>query len=399
MSEVEPTETTLPFMSSPPDLNIQRSFAMAANQSNEESFEHFNFPITLNPITPSSVVIPQPVPEEETEVTAKTIKLKRQTHTRNYKLYAGNTYFFCGGRFLTSKALGAFCLSLLILWGPCILFLIFTCPWLWYHISPAVPIVYAYMFSITFASMLKTSWTDPGILPRNLDGVSPPLNTASQDEFGFRYSNMSDYNMPLPKEVLINENEDHHCIWLNNCVGKRNYTTFFTFVVGGTLSCSYIIAFSLAHVIILCLETTDKSFEKALAKAPVSFVVALICLILLFPICGLTFYHCILIMRGITTHEQIRSGSNPFDHHPFDLGNPFKNMLYVLCRPHNKSYIARRKYAEEVYEIKEQPVLNSKGVVTHSNVSTTVQNESSAQNSNLEPVIASGVPLQQRTNK
>lgn len=123
MSEVEPTETTFAFMSSPP----QHSFAMAANQSNEHSFEHFNFPIALDSITPSSPVVQPPVKQgDQSQVTAKTIKMKRQTHTRNYKLYAGNTYFFCGGRFLTGKALGAFCLSLLILWGPCILFLIFT---------------------------------------------------------------------------------------------------------------------------------------------------------------------------------------------------------------------------------------------------------------------------------
>lgn len=84
-------------------------------------------------------------------------------------------------------------------------------------------------------------------------------------------------------------------------------------------------------------------------------------------------------------------------------------MLYVLCRPHNKryilfiytytsrltksytSYIARRKFAEEIYEIKNQPESNT-AVATHSSEST-VENDS-AQNSNLEPVIASGVPLQ-----
>lgn len=126
MSEVKPSVTTLPFLS--PDHSTRRSFAFG-HRSNEQSFEHFDFPIVLDPVAlapaPAPIAKGRPLPKVET-VTAKTIKVKRQTETRNYKLYAGNTYFFCGGRFLTSRALGAFCLSLLLLCGPCILFLIFT---------------------------------------------------------------------------------------------------------------------------------------------------------------------------------------------------------------------------------------------------------------------------------
>jgi palmitoyltransferase ZDHHC9/14/18 len=38
-----------------------------------------------------------------------------------------------------------------------------SCPFLWTEIHPALPIVFAYLFILALASMLKTSWTDPGV--------------------------------------------------------------------------------------------------------------------------------------------------------------------------------------------------------------------------------------------
>lgn len=100
------------------------------------------------------------------------------------------------------------------------------------------------------------------------------------------------------------ENEDHHCIWLNNCVGKRNYRSFFTFISTAFLLCCYVIAFSLVHLLSLYLEG-DRSFGHVLSRAPVSLLLAILCFILAMPVGGLTGYHCFLTMRGVTTHEQV----------------------------------------------------------------------------------------------
>ncbi|KAI7857885.1 DHHC palmitoyltransferase-domain-containing protein [Circinella umbellata] len=306
---------------------------------NEESFENYN----LNHTNGQQEHLPLPTPIPIPTPTASPLNVPEQpeqqrvirvTTKRNYEYFPGNNAFFCSGRLVTSRAYWVFLLSLVILIAPAVLFFVFVCPWLWLHIHPVIPILFAYLFVLALASMLKTSWTDPGIIPRNLD-ISPllsnknPDNNMTVDDMGVPYE-----SIPPPKDVLIKgemvrlkycdtcrlyrpprashcrqcnncvENEDHHCIWLNNCVGKRNYRPFFIFIVTSVTLCLYIVAFSLVHLIRLYFDN-GLSFSTALSKAPVSLLLAILCFILVIPVGGLTSYHCFLVFRGVTTHEQV----------------------------------------------------------------------------------------------
>ena len=46
---------------------------------------------------------------------------------------------------------------------PGVLFFIFSAPWLWYNISPAIPIIFAYVFYICMSSFIHASVSDPGV--------------------------------------------------------------------------------------------------------------------------------------------------------------------------------------------------------------------------------------------
>ena len=82
---------------------------------------------------------------------------------RNWEYFTGNTIFFWGGRIQNARERPMNILTGLIMVIPSILFFVYSAPFLWHHVSPAVPIFYAYVFFLTFSSYLHGSIVNPGV--------------------------------------------------------------------------------------------------------------------------------------------------------------------------------------------------------------------------------------------
>jgi len=110
----------------------------------------------------SAASSPQHSPTTKTKPKSKSTEQNEKTG-KNYQYFEGSTVFCFGGRLQNTKDRPVNLATGLVVVIPGVLFFIFSAPWIWHNLSPAIPIVLAYIFYICVSSFIHASALDPGV--------------------------------------------------------------------------------------------------------------------------------------------------------------------------------------------------------------------------------------------
>ncbi|XP_071848361.1 uncharacterized protein [Apostichopus japonicus] len=238
----------------------------------------------------------------------------------------------------------------------------------------------AVIFIIVIANLLLATFRDPGIFPksqgdedRDDDFRAPLYKTVEIKGIQVRMkwcSTCRFYRPPRCSHCSVCntciEKFDHHCPWVNNCVGRRNYRYFFIFLLSLTLH--------MISVFVLCLlyvlwQGRDKSMGDH--RTIITIVILCVCGLTFLPVFGLTTFHVSLASRGRTTYEQVtgkfRSGHNPFDN------GCLQNCVQVFCASLPPRYVHHKDRVVLATAAKYQPSSHGANGISNTPVSLTAQ--------------------------
>eukprot|EP01112_Ceratiomyxa_fruticulosa_P017770 TRINITY_DN55_c0_g2_i1.p1 TRINITY_DN55_c0_g2~~TRINITY_DN55_c0_g2_i1.p1 ORF type:complete len:291 (-),score=15.15 TRINITY_DN55_c0_g2_i1:91-963(-) len=254
--------------------------------------------------------------------------------------------------------------TFLLILVPQVLFYACVAPFLVHRLSVGVVVVALYVSILCFCNFFMAAGLDPGvILPQqSLDNIE---NAEQKKE------------VPPPKEVLVVggipfvskycttcniyrpprashcglckhcvSTFDHHCPAIGNCIAQRNYRFFVIFVFSTVFMAIYILAFSLANVLLIYFDLGGggSSFNDAISKAPVACILVIYSFLAIWSPLGLCCFHLSLIHTGQTTKESL---SNTFGTRTPYSQSCAKNFFNVFYSPFFPSFEKLREKRAE----------------------------------------------------
>lgn len=241
----------------------------------------------------------------------------------------GMSRFPCGGRCVTGPKidLGFHICAWSSIVVPTLFYYLVCAKYLWDNVSPTLPLLTFFILACTVTLLLLTACTDPGFIPRPtlqlavpdlvadvaqvtgcpplfLDPISrEPKCTLNEDQLaeGYKWCQTCQIVRPPRASHCRYCNAcvlrfDHHCPFVNNCVGQRNYSFF-----AGFLASVGFLGFAVFSGIGLWISrgTSAGKLHWMIILMGIPIVLALVAVL------GLGTFHLYLACMGHTTKEAL----------------------------------------------------------------------------------------------
>lgn len=241
-----------------------------------------------------------------------------------------------GKRFLSLPVLGVLLFMLFVYY---ITIFIFLNDWVGLRSSPGT--LNSWFFSL-FASLSLFSFfvcvlTDPGHVPSSFVPDVEATNDFAKDNAErkkcdkcFGYKPPRTHHCRVCRRCVLKM--DHHCLWINNCVGYWNYKAFFAFILYATIASIY------SMVIFICcvLQKDWRHIEGSSLKIYYVFC-GTVLFGLTMTLLTLSGWHVYLILHNMTTIEYYEGNrakwlamkTGQSYRHPYNIG-AYKNITRIL---------------------------------------------------------------------
>ena len=291
----------------------------------------------------------------------------------DYKQWEGDNYFPMRAHMIEGPCgFRPSLLTGLIVSIPVLLFFLFNSEYL------VITVFLIFLYIITMILLLLVSFNDPGIIRRFKSEDNNLM--ARKDIYIFQLGYIRKYKFCSTCSIIrptrsthcsdcnnCVEKFDHHCPWIGNCAGKRNYIYFFIFLIIINILIVFLLITSAFYIYkgIYEMISNNKNLPKneqknniishSLCEVAAFIYIIIYSTISLLFIFGLLFYHIKLININITTKEDLKNyWDNPF-------GNPFnrskiynwKNALFPIIKKYSILNILRKEVNNVLFLPKE----------------------------------------------